>query len=170
LSTKTAVLQSVEIGGRRGKSLILQNLIIYSDISCFFIIYVIIFLIYNAILCPKLRRAEFIFCKFNEREKDMSKKIIQFFKKNIRPILFIGDIISILVAFVAASYLKFDAQTLFDGWFAGHMYYILAVDITVTLGLFLLFKIYRFMWQFVVISDYMKLVKSFILSKLSSLI
>ena len=96
----------------------------------------------------------------------MSKKIIQFLKKNIKPILFIGDIVSILIAFIAASYLKFDAPSLFDGWFAGNMYYILVVDVVATIGLFLLFKIYRFMWQFVVISDYMKLVKAFLISKL----
>ncbi len=101
-----------------------------------------------------------------EKGKIMFENIVSFIKKNIKKILFVTDTISLLVAFVAASYLKFDAPTLFDRWFASNMFYILVVDVVVTIGCFLLFKIYRFMWQFIVITDYVKLAKAFITAKL----
>ena len=95
----------------------------------------------------------------------MVRNIVTFAKKNIRMFLFVGDILSLLVAFVAASYLKFDAPVLFDGWFERNMYYILMADISITALMFMVFKIYRIMWQFVVISDYIKLAKAFLISK-----
>ena len=69
----------------------------------------------------------------------MAEKFITFVKKNIKWILFIGDILGLLVAFVFASYLKFDAPSLFDTWFEGQMYYILTVDIIVTVLMMALF-------------------------------
>lgn len=95
----------------------------------------------------------------------MVNTIVVFLKKNIKPIIFLMDIISLLVAFVAASYLKFDAPTLFDGWFAGNMYYMLVVDVFVTILMFFLFKLYRVMWQYFAVADYLKLFKSFFISK-----
>ncbi len=79
--------------------------------------------------------------------------------------LFAVDVLSLLIAFVAASYLKFDAPTLFDGWFASNMYYILAVDITVTVFMLFVFKTYRIMWQFFIVADYLKLAFVFIAAK-----
>ncbi len=96
----------------------------------------------------------------------MFKKFIGFIKTNIKLIMFIGDMLSIMVAFVAASYLKFDAPSLFDSWFSGNMYYIFAVDFFVTILMFIVFKVYKIMWQYVVVSDYFKLVKAFIVAKL----
>ena len=96
----------------------------------------------------------------------MAEKFITFVKKNIKWILFIGDILGLLVAFVFASYLKFDAPSLFDTWFEGQMYYILTVDIIVTVLMMALFKIYKIMWQFVVITDYLKLFKAFVIAKI----
>lgn len=96
----------------------------------------------------------------------MTKKIITIIKKYIRWILFIFDIAGLLVAFTSASYLKFDAPSLFDGWFSGNMYYILIVDIFVTVLMMIIFKIYRIMWQFIVITDYLRLVKAFVIAKI----
>ena len=95
----------------------------------------------------------------------MEEKIVLFIKKNIKWILFVSDIIGLLVAFVTASYLKFDAPTLFDSWFAGNMYYILVVDILVTALMMIIFKIYRIMWHFVVVTDYRKLLNAFLIAK-----
>ena len=95
----------------------------------------------------------------------MAEKFITFVKKNIKWILFICDILGLVVAFVFASYLKFDAPSLFDTWFEGNMYYILTVDIFTTVLMMTLFKIYKIMWQFVVITDYLKLVKAFVIAK-----
>ena len=73
----------------------------------------------------------------------MLKSIVAFLKKNIKTIMVVADIVGVLVAFLVASYLKFDAPTLFDAWFAKNMYYILGVDIAATLLCFLIFKVYK---------------------------
>ncbi len=96
----------------------------------------------------------------------MVEKLIMFSKKNIKLILFFSDIVSLLVAFIAASYLKFDGPTMFDVWFADNLLYIIIVDVLVTFLLLLLFKTYRIMWQYVVVSDYIKLIKAFFIAKL----
>lgn len=95
----------------------------------------------------------------------MIEKVVECLKKHIRSITFIADIAVMVIAFVFASYLKFDAPTLFDGWFEANMYYIFAVDIVATFLMFMLFKIYRIMWQYMVISDYLKIVKAFFIGK-----
>ena len=96
----------------------------------------------------------------------MLKKIVGFLKGNLKPIMFIGDVIALLLSFVVASYLKFDAPTLFDSWFADNMYYILAVDVIVTILMLVIFKVYKIMWQYVIISDYLKIAKAFVCAKL----
>lgn len=95
----------------------------------------------------------------------MIEKLVDFLKKHIRPITFVADVAAMIVAFVLASYLKFDAPTLFDGWFVKNMYYIFAVDAVATFLMFLLFKIYRIMWQYMVVSDYLKMVKAYFIGK-----
>lgn len=95
----------------------------------------------------------------------MIKVIVAFLKKNIKPIMFVADLVAVVIAFVMASYLKFDAPTLFDSWFEKNMYYIFAVDVAATFLMFMMFKIYRIMWQYMVVSDYIKIVKAFFIGK-----
>lgn len=96
----------------------------------------------------------------------MLKSIVAFLKKNIKTIMVVADIVGVLVAFLMASYLKFDAPTLFDAWFAKNMYYILGVDIAATLLCFLIFKVYKTLWQYLIVTDYVRLVKAYLISKL----
>ncbi len=95
----------------------------------------------------------------------MIEKLVDFLKKHIRPITFVADVAAMIIAFVLASYLKFDAPTLFDGWFETNMYYIFAVDMVATFLMFIIFKIYRIMWQYMVVSDYLKMVKAYFIGK-----
>ncbi len=95
----------------------------------------------------------------------MIERAVEFLKRHIRLITFLADIGAIAVAFIVASYLKFDAPTLFDGWFSKNMYYIFAVDMVAMIIIFLAFKIYRIMWQYMVVSDYLKLVRAYFIGK-----
>ena len=94
------------------------------------------------------------------------ENLIKFFKKHIKCVAIISDVLSFLIAYVVSSYLKFDAPILFEEWFAGNMYYIFAVDVVVTIVMFSIFKIHKIMWQYVVVSDYMKLVRAYAIGKL----
>lgn len=96
----------------------------------------------------------------------MIERAVEFLKKHIRLITFLADIAAIVVSFIAASYLKFDSPLLFDIWFEKNMYYIFFVDTAATLIMFLVFKIYRIMWQYMVVSDYLKLAKAYFIGKL----
>ncbi len=95
----------------------------------------------------------------------MIEKSISFFKKNIKCISVIRDIVSLLLAFVCASYLKFDAVVFTDEWFIPNIPYILFADIAITCIVFFVFKIHKIMWQYLVISDYIKLARAFFISK-----
>ncbi len=95
----------------------------------------------------------------------MIEKTASFFKRNVKKFVFAGDIISFLLAFVASSYLKFDAPQLFDKWFNENLHYIIVVDIIVTVAVLFISKIYRIMWQYLDIKDYVKLIKRFYLAK-----
>ncbi len=95
----------------------------------------------------------------------MIEKTVDFCKKHIKGAMIIWDLISVIVAFVAASYLKFDAPNMVDRWFDENMFIILVLDFAVTLIAFGVSKIYKLMWQYFVIADYLRLAKSFVISK-----
>ncbi len=95
----------------------------------------------------------------------MTRFVVEFLKKHVKALMVIADVFAIVVAFVVSSYLKFDAPVLFKGWFEDNMYYIFAVDVITTLLSFSIFKVYKTMWQYVVISDYLRMVKAYFIAK-----
>ncbi len=92
-------------------------------------------------------------------------KIASFGKKHIKLLFVLADIISIAIAFNVAAILKFDATTLFDDWFVKNGLFIFFVDLFVTAVTFIIFKIYNRMWQYFVMTDYVKLATAFVISK-----
>lgn len=95
----------------------------------------------------------------------MTRFVVEFLKKHVKALMVIADVFAIVIAFVVSSYLKFDAPVLFKGWFEDNMYYIFAVDVITTLLSFSIFKVYKTMWQYVVISDYLRMVKAYFIAK-----
>ena len=95
----------------------------------------------------------------------MTRFVVEFLKKHVKALMVIADVFAIVVAFVVSSYLKFDAPVLFKVWFEDNMYYIFAVDVITTLLSFSIFKVYKTMWQYVVISDYLRMVKAYFIAK-----
>ncbi len=97
---------------------------------------------------------------------ELIDKVVTFGKKHIRIILAFADLISFVIAFWFAAILKFDSQGAFDDWFAQNGAYIFAVDIIGTAICLLVSKIYNRMWQYFVVTDYVKLLMSFSVSKI----
>ncbi len=95
----------------------------------------------------------------------MIEKFISFTKKHSKLLLFICDVIAMVAACFIAAVLKFDATTMFKDWFDNNIFIILAVDFVSTMSFFLIFKVYNRMWQYMVVNDYIKLAKAFVLSK-----
>ena len=96
--------------------------------------------------------------------------IVTFIKAHIKPILFVVDLCIFAMSFVTVSYLKFDAVSFFPAWFSINNTYMFLVDIVVTVVAFVIFKVYRRMWQFFVASDYAVTVCAFILAKTVSIL
>ncbi len=95
----------------------------------------------------------------------MIEKCVGFMKKNIKWISWLRDIASLIIAFVCASYLKFDTVFHFDEWFKNNLINILIVDVVVTIICFIVSKTNKAMWQYLVVEDYLKLAKTFLISK-----
>lgn len=94
------------------------------------------------------------------------KKVVTFAKKHTKSLFVCFDLISVCVAIIFATYLKFDAPMFFPGWFNKNIFLILVADIIITAICFVIFKIYSRMWQYFVAKDYTTLVGAFALSKI----
>ncbi len=97
---------------------------------------------------------------------DFTEKLATFAKKHIKLIFMVADILSFVFAFYVAAILKFDAAVTFESWFVKNGMYIFAVDLLATGVMFFIFKIYNRMWQYFVMTDYVKLATAFFGSKL----
>ena len=89
-----------------------------------------------------------------------------FVKKHMKFTLFVADMFFMVLAFLSATVLKFDGlrDGLVENWFKGNGIIILAVDLVTTAVLFVIFKVYRRMWQYMVVDDYIKTAVAFTIS------
>ncbi len=94
------------------------------------------------------------------------EKEIAYIKKHIKGIIFLADLFACFVAFQAAAFLKYDIIGKFEQWFLSNALYIFFADIVITMIIFAASKIYNRMWQYFVATDYIKMFKGFVLSKL----
>ncbi len=94
------------------------------------------------------------------------EKTVEFVKKHIKLLFIVSDILIFILSFYIAAILKFDASNMFDKWFVQNGLLIFGVDLVVTAILFIAFKIYNRMWQYFVMTDYIKLTTAFSISKL----
>ena len=93
------------------------------------------------------------------------ENLITFIKKHMKAIYFICDVIAMGIACFLAAVLKFDAPNMFKDWFDDNIIFIMLVDFVSTMFFFILFKVYKRMWQYMVVNDYIKLARAFVLSK-----
>ena len=93
-------------------------------------------------------------------------KIVEFIKKHVKGMLVVSDLLATVVAFAAATYLKFDAPLFFPEWFNKAYIFIILVDVIVTAICFIVFRIYKRMWQYFTAKDYAVLFGAFLLSKI----
>ena len=93
-----------------------------------------------------------------------------FVKKHMRILLILADILGMGISCWVAMILKFDATTLLKDWFDNNIIFIMAVDLISTALFFIIFKVYNRMWQYMVITDYVKTAEAFILSKIVTVI
>lgn len=98
------------------------------------------------------------------------ENLVSFTKKHTKAILFICDVIAMGVACFLAAMLKFDAPTMFKDWFDDNIFFIMIVDFISTMFFFIIFKVYKRMWQYMVVNDYIKLTRAFVLSKVVTII
>ena len=98
------------------------------------------------------------------------EKTVMFVKKHMRILLVLADIVGMAISCYVAMILKFDASTLLKDWFDNNIIYIMAVDLVSTAVMFIIFKIYNRMWQYMVVSDYVKMGYAYIISKIITVI
>ena len=98
------------------------------------------------------------------------ENLVSFMKKHNKVILFICDVIAMGVACFLAAMLKFDAPNMFKEWFDDNILFIMLVDFVSTMFFFIIFKVYRRMWQYMVVNDYIQLARAFVLSKIVTVI
>lgn len=94
------------------------------------------------------------------------KKMVTFFKVHIAGVFVGSDIAFSLLAIVLAATLKYDAAIRLPQWFISYIPLVFAVDSFITVGIFAFSKIYRRMWQYFIVSDYVNLFGMFFVSKL----
>ena len=93
------------------------------------------------------------------------KKSVTFVKKHTKGVFVAFDLMCVCIAFLFATYLKFDAPVFFPEWFNSNVLFIVFADIIITGVCFAVFKIYSRMWQYFVAKDYTTLVCALALSK-----
>ena len=98
------------------------------------------------------------------------ERFVMFSKRHMKLYLVVADIVSMIVACVAVALLKFDAPTMFKDWFDENVFFIMAVDMIATLVMFIIFKVYSRMWQYIVVNDFVQMAKAFIISKIITVI
>lgn len=94
------------------------------------------------------------------------KKSVTFIKKHTKGVFVVLDLLCVCIAFLIATYLKFDAPVFFPKWFNSNVLFIVFADIIITGICFAVFKIYSRMWQYFVVKDYTTLLCAFVLSKI----
>ena len=98
------------------------------------------------------------------------EKSVSFVKIHMKGFLITSDLFGVCIAFLFATYLKFDAPRFFPEWFNNNAIYIILVDVVVTSICFFVSKIYNRMWQYFISRDYAVLLVSFIVSKIIAII
>ena len=98
------------------------------------------------------------------------EKAVMFVKKHMRILLVLADIVGMAIAWYVAMILKFDATTMLKDWYDNNILFIMAVDLVSTAVMFLIFKVYNRMWQYMVVTDYVKMGYAFIISKIITVI
>ena len=98
------------------------------------------------------------------------ESLVSFFKKHSKITFFVCDIIAMVIACFVAGILKFDAPTMFKDWYDNNIIFIMLVDFVSMIFFFSIFKIYNRMWQYMVINDYLRLAKAYIISKIITII
>ena len=98
------------------------------------------------------------------------ESFIAFSKKHVKSYLVVMDIVAMAVACCAVALLKFDAPSMFKDWFDDNVFFIMAVDLVATMVMFLVFKIYSRMWQYIVVNDFVQMAKAFTVSKIITVI
>lgn len=98
------------------------------------------------------------------------EKIVNFIKKHMKSILVANDLLSAVVSFAIATFLKFDASVFFPEWFSENSALIILVDVIATALCFTVFKIYKRMWQYFIAKDYAVVFGAFALSKVIAVI
>ena len=101
---------------------------------------------------------------------DIIKKVVTFVKIHMKSILIASDLFCVGIAFLFATYLKFDAPYYFPDWFNSNALIVLLVDLVVTAICFFVSKIHNRMWQYFVSRDYAILVIAFMVSKVITVI
>ncbi len=95
---------------------------------------------------------------------------VMFVKKHMRILLILADILGMAISCYVAMILKFDATTMLKEWFDDNILFIMAVDFVSTAVMFIIFKIYNRMWQYMVVTDYVKMGYAFVISKIITVI
>lgn len=85
------------------------------------------------------------------------EKGVTFVKKHIKAFFIVCDIASVGLAFLIATFLKFDALSHSPDWFKENALLILAADLISIAVFFGIFKIYNRMWQYFISKDYVML-------------
>ena len=89
---------------------------------------------------------------------------------HMKRVLVVSDLLCVCIAFLFATYLKFDAPKFFPEWFNNNALYIILVDFVVTAISFLVSKVYNRMWQYFISRDYAMLLGAFVFSKIIAII
>lgn len=118
---------------------------------------------YKKAVCTAKKRKEVLVLRLFENT-------MTFAKKHMRILLILADILGMVISCWLAMILKFDATTLLKDWFDENVFFIMAADLISTAVFFIIFKVYNRMWQYMVITDYVKTAEAFILSKIVTII
>lgn len=98
------------------------------------------------------------------------EKIMGIAKKHSKLFLILSDVAGMMLAHLMAMVLKFNVDDLSSNmvpeWYKENIFLIIAVDFVVTAVFFIIYKVYNRMWQYMVINDYVKNAKAFLLSKI----
>ncbi len=93
------------------------------------------------------------------------RKCGTFLKVHIAGVMVTCDVIFAVLSIVFSAMLKYDATIRLPEWFLSYILLFFAVDSILTVGAFFLTKVYKRMWQYFIVSDYVNLSASFFISK-----
>ena len=96
----------------------------------------------------------------------MFNKTVLFIKKYFKILLLLADVFSLGAAAFAAQVLKFDGSSAPPLWYTENAGWVILVDLILTLGVFVLLKFQKRMWQYFSTKDYIDLVTAFVCSRM----